>query len=267
MKTSSLTGSKPARRYDLDWLRMLAILAVFLYHSARFFDLEDWNVKNATTYFGVEVVKMFVALWGMPLIFVISGASTFYALRPHGAGKFVKDRALRLLVPLIAGIFTHVMVQVYVERVSHGQFSGTFFEFIPHYFNGLYGFGGNLAWMGLRLWYLEILFVFSVLLLPLFQWLKHGAGRRVLRGLAEFSAKPLAVYVLALPIIVLLSAIDPDSFIGLLEIGNWRLVIYIVFFGYGFVLTAHEDVSQMIKRQRWLSSIVGAILFLVLGAM
>ena len=27
------------RRYDLDWLRVLAILAVFIYHSFRFFPI------------------------------------------------------------------------------------------------------------------------------------------------------------------------------------------------------------------------------------
>jgi hypothetical protein len=60
----------------------------------------------------------------------------------HGAGNLqellggVSAQVLRLLVPLLVGIFTHIMLQVYLERVSHGQFSGSFFEFIPHYFDG-----------------------------------------------------------------------------------------------------------------------------------
>ncbi len=37
------------RRYDLDWLRVGAILAVFVFHSSRFFDTTDWHVKNPTT--------------------------------------------------------------------------------------------------------------------------------------------------------------------------------------------------------------------------
>jgi peptidoglycan/LPS O-acetylase OafA/YrhL len=45
-------NAKPGtqRRYDLDWLRVFAILAVFFYHSARFFDLGGWHIKNAVTY-------------------------------------------------------------------------------------------------------------------------------------------------------------------------------------------------------------------------
>src|SRR6187549_3429132 len=113
------------RRYDLDWLRVLAILAVFVFHSGRFFDQGDWHVKNPTTYLGVQIWTTFLVNWIMPLIFVISGASTFYALGARGAGRFIKDRVLRLLVPLVVGIFTHVMVQVYLERVSHRQFNGS----------------------------------------------------------------------------------------------------------------------------------------------
>ena len=67
------------RRNDLDWLRVLAILAVFVFHSGRFFDLGGWHVKNPTTYFGVQVWITFLANWLMPVVFAISGASLFYA--------------------------------------------------------------------------------------------------------------------------------------------------------------------------------------------
>jgi peptidoglycan/LPS O-acetylase OafA/YrhL len=164
-----------SRRYDLDWLRVFAILAVFFYHSARFFDLDSWHIKNAVTYGWVQARSDFMALWMMPLIFLISGASIFYALNKGGPGLFVKDKVLRLFIPLLAGIFTHVTLQVYLERVSRGQFVGTYFEFLPHYFDGLYteGGSGNFAWMGLHLWYLLVLFAFSLLLLPLFYALKR----------------------------------------------------------------------------------------------
>ena len=36
-----------------------------------------------------------------------------------------EDKVLRLLVPLLVGVFTFSVTQVYVERVSHGQFQGT----------------------------------------------------------------------------------------------------------------------------------------------
>ena len=49
------------RRYDLDWLRVLAILSVFIYHSTRFFNLGDWHVKNIVTYPWVELWNQFAS--------------------------------------------------------------------------------------------------------------------------------------------------------------------------------------------------------------
>jgi peptidoglycan/LPS O-acetylase OafA/YrhL len=73
-----------ARVYYLDWLRVLAILFVLVYHSTRFFNPEDWHVKNPITYQWVEWWNRFAGAWMMPLIFVISGASLFYAVGKGG---------------------------------------------------------------------------------------------------------------------------------------------------------------------------------------
>jgi len=53
-----MTSKTLRRRYELDWLRVLAILVVFLYHSTRFFNLGDWHVKNVDTYVWVELVVL-----------------------------------------------------------------------------------------------------------------------------------------------------------------------------------------------------------------
>ena len=33
----------------MDWLRVLGMMVVFLFHNARFFDTEGWHVKSART--------------------------------------------------------------------------------------------------------------------------------------------------------------------------------------------------------------------------
>jgi hypothetical protein len=172
---------------------------------------------------------------------------------------------LRLLVPLVVGIFTHVAVQVYLERVSHHQFVGTFFEFLPHYFNAPYdGRTGNFAWMGLHLWYLLVLFVFSLLLLPLFRWLK-GRGARALSKFGDVLALPLMVYALAIPIALLMVNLNPRTPLGMRDMGGWPLPIYLLFFIYGFVVIAHAGLQQRIMQQRWLSLALGAVCFVVLA--
>jgi glucan biosynthesis protein C len=254
------------RRYDLDWLRVLAILTIFVFHNGRFFDTEDWQVKNPTTYFGMDVWTYFLAAWIMPLIFVISGASIFYALGKGGAGKFVKDRALRLLVPFLVGICTHIALQEYVEYRFWGRFRGSFWAFLPHYFDGFRDFGGNFAWTGLHLWYLLVLFIFSLVFLPLFLWLKGSSGSRLLDWLGGFLAKPGAVYLLALPGTLLVPYLNPNGFLTSRDWGGWGLPVYIPFFLAGFLFVTHESLQATIRRQRWFSLVAGSVLFITLLA-
>jgi len=250
------------RRYDIDWLRVLAILAVFVFHSTRFFDLGDWHVKNPATYSAVQVWIEFASSWLMPFVFVISGASLFYAVGKSGAGQFIKDKVLRLLVPLVVGVFTHVALQVYLDRITHLQFSGSFFDFLPHYFEGIYGFGGNFAFHGMHLWYLLVLFVFSIVLLPLFLLLKSKMGSRVLAKLMDLVALPGLVYVLALIILLSWKLIDHNSLLGFDKF-DWNLGVYMSFFLFGFAIMASERLQQSIQRLRWIS-LLGAITMTVI---
>jgi len=253
------------RRYELDWLRALAILAIFVYHCALIFAPDPFSIKNSITYQFIDDVSDFAAIWGLPLIFIISGASVFYALGKVGPGKYLKGIAVRLLVPLTIGTFTHIAFQVYLERLHKGEFSGSFFDFYPHYFVGMYGFGGNFAWMGLHLWYLEALFLFALLCLPLFVWLKKsGSGQRVLQGLGDFLAKPGGAFLLALPPTVLFNLLDPNGW-GTTVLGGWSIFIYLSFFLSGFVIVSNERLQASIKSWRWISLTAGVLLAPAIG--
>ena len=247
-------NAKPVtqRRYDLDWLRVCAVLGVFFFHSLHFFDPGDWSVKNLTTYPWVGWLMGVLGLWLMPLIFVVSGASVFYASRKGNATGFLKDKVLRLFIPLLVGAFTFSTTQVYVERVSHGQFQGTFFQFLPHYFDGLYfeGGTGNFAFHGMHLWYLLVLFVFTLLLMPLFWWLKGTVGGNVLRRLGDVLALPGALILLIVPTVILQNITDCDALGGDFKLGGWRLVQYLWFFLAGYLIVSHARLQQRIIQAR-----------------
>lgn len=241
------------RRFDLDWLRGFAVFAVFaLHHATRFFDTDDWFIKNAVTYPFMQVWLEFCTSWGMPLILIISGASAFMALDRYRPGKYLGGLFLRLFVPLIVGMFTHVALHIYLEHLHKGTFSGSFFAFYPHYFEGMYGFGGNFAWMGSHLWYLELLFILSLLFLPLFVWFKRTPlGGRVLQRMGDVLVNPASVLLLALPAIALILNLD-EAGAGNTSLGGWSLFIYPLFYIGGFVILSNERLQQHIVQMRWM---------------
>jgi hypothetical protein len=107
---------------------------------------------------------------------------------------------LRLFVPFVFAIFVLSPLQVYLERINHGQFSGSFFQWFPHYFEGLNGLeeGGNFDVTGLHLWYLIVLFLYSLLFLPLFLLLRSNVGRPIVRGIGSILKIPGLIYVMGL---------------------------------------------------------------------
>ena len=237
------------RRHDIDWLRVLAMLSVFLFHCARFFDYEDWHVKNLQTSFGFTVFVGILVQWIMPIFFVLSGQSTWFALRFRSAGQYIGERSKRLFIPLVFGIFVLIPPQVYIELVSHGRFVGSFFRFYPHYFDGFYGFGGNFAWMGLHLWFLLVLFLFSLATLPLLLFLRGEGRSRFIQKMARVFEKPGAILLWVLPLAVMEFSFHPAG-LGRRDMGGWNVFVYLMFFLYGFLLASDEMYRRTVEKNR-----------------
>jgi peptidoglycan/LPS O-acetylase OafA/YrhL len=250
------------RRYELDWLRVWAILIVFIYHSTRFFNLGDFHVKNVNTFVWVEIWNVFATRWMMPLFFVISGASLFYAIGKSGGwSRFYNDKFLRLMIPVLFASVTHGALQVYLERLTHGQFSGSFFSFLPKYFNGVYlgiGMPGNFAFHGMHLWYLLFLFIYSLICYRFFIWLK-GSGREILNRITTFFTMPGLIYLgFPVPLLIMKVLIPPT----VIDVGNggWGFLYYIWFLISGFMIVSSDQLQKHIKNLRWISLLLGVII-------
>ena len=186
------------RLYYVDWLRAIAIAFIFLYHNNRFYNASDWHISNAQLSLGSAIFVDTLNIFIMPLFFFLSGAAIFYSLKSRPVVAFLKERVLRVMVPwVILGMFVIGPIQVYLERLTHGQFTGSFFQFYwQRYFQGLYGLtpGGNFAFAGMHLWYLMLLFIFSLLFLPLFLPNKR-TGQSILSKVGARLARPWGLLV------------------------------------------------------------------------
>ncbi len=255
-------ASRTDRLYYLDWLRVFAILLVFLVHCSKIFDYDTTVVFNTIRSPILSVFRDFSLLWVMPLFFVLSGAAVFLSKGTDKKWEFITSRFLRLLVPLIIiGTFIINPLYVYIERLSSGEVASGFFQWYPHFFDGMYGFGGNFAPLGqgTHLWYLEFLFVYSLILLPLFARSKKR-GMSYLSKLSIHFEKPRALLFLFLPISAFAAAFEIIGLGGLRVMGGWDPISYLLFFAYGYLIFSNAKIGETIKKYSLIYLAVAIIL-------
>jgi len=238
------------RLYFLDWLRVFAILVVFFIHSSKIFDYHTTVVFNTVRSPVLSAFRDFSLLWVMPLFFIISGAAVVLSKRSDKTGGFIKSRFLRLIIPLIfLGTFIINPLYVYIERLFSGETASGFFQWYPQYFDGFYGFGGNFAPLGhgTHLWYLEFLFIYSLILLPLFVQSKKR-GTSFLSRLSIHFEKPWALFFLFLPISAIAAAFEIFGLGGVRGMGGWDPISYLLFLSYGYLIFSNEKIGGTIKK-------------------
>lgn len=247
----------PTRRHDIDALRVIAFALLILYHVGMFYVAEwDWHVKSAYLSEWLQVPMNFLNRWRMPLLFLLSGIAIGLFDPRRGPWRFVRERTVRLLLPLAFGILTVVSVQAYCQGVSNGKVEPGFGAFLWRYwqfrpwpegaFDGWqYGFTWN------HLWYLPYLWCYSVLLALSLPVLHSRVGERVraafgnLRGMAR-------VVVPALPLIAafLWLADDFPSTHSLVD--DWfNHAYYLTIFVYGYWIARDAGWWRTLAQARW----------------
>jgi len=241
-------ATRKDRLYYLDWFRVFAMFLVFLVHCSKIFDYDTIVVFNTVRSPVLSAFRDFSLLWVMPLFFVVSGAAVFLSKGADKKWEFIKSRFLRLLVPLIlVGTFIINPLYVYIERLSSGQAASGFFQWYPRFFDGMYGFGGNFAPLGqgTHLWYLEFLFVYSLILLPFFIRSKK-LGISYLSKLSIHFEKPWALFFLFLPISAVAAAFEIIGLGGVRVVGGWDPISYLLFFSYGYLIFSNTRIQETI---------------------
>ena len=176
---------KKERRYDIDWIRVIAFDFLIIYHVGMFFVPWEYHIKNNEIVDWLRWPMMFVNQWRLPILFVVSGMGTYFALKNKTGANYIKERFTRLFIPLIFGILIIVSPQIYVERLAQGKISGSFIQFYPQFFQGIYP-EGNFSWN--HLWFLPYLLLMSLVATPLFLNLRKE-GNNFLKSLNNFVKK------------------------------------------------------------------------------
>jgi peptidoglycan/LPS O-acetylase OafA/YrhL len=181
------------RRPELDWLRVVAIAILHVFHVGMIFNRWDFHLKNPDPLPIIEEPMAFLHQVRMPLLMVIAGIATAIALERRSIGALAVDRIKRLLVPLVFGMLVIVPPQIYIERITSGGYTGSYLEFYRSVFELRPYPAGSLSWH--HLWFVAYLFVYCMLALPLFAGMATAPGRRLLGWLDRAWARGWIVVV------------------------------------------------------------------------
>jgi glucans biosynthesis protein C len=266
----------PTRRPELDVMRAFVVAGLVVFHSAMVFASgASWFINDPKPSPGFTVFLLWGSLWGMPLLFLVSGMGARYALRSRSAGAFLRERLARLGVPLFTGLVLVVAPMFYLNRLGQPGFHEPYWRFWLRFLNpaaiatgiparGSWRSGGD-EFDPAHLWFLFSLLVFSVVLVPAFGWLRRPHGARLIDRLAGLTERrpAAALLVAAAPIMAVEAALGPDK-----NTGGWERLTYLVFFLYGYLLACDRRFEHTLRRLRWwaLGSAVSASVLLAMAA-
>jgi glucan biosynthesis protein C len=287
--TASSTTA-PARRYELDWLRVLVVLCLIPYHAAGIFSASaDLYVKDPQAGLQLNALATFFEDWAMPLLFLVAGAGARYSLSERTAGQYLGERASRLLIPFLFGTLFIVPIQDYfavlsdpsllkqsLVPISDPHLLDSYPRFYLQYLLGYWYYLGHYStqlefvFWG-HLWFIARLILYAVAMLPLFLVLGTRWGGRLISLLARILARRGALLLFALPLGLAVMGLRSDQFVSLLADWqfkpNWsQLGFLLIFYLYGYLLFADRRFIETIRRSGPLALVLGVVAYFVLLA-
>ncbi|MDT0643964.1 acyltransferase family protein [Zunongwangia sp. F363] len=255
---------KNVRRYDLDWLRVLVFALLIIYHVGMFFVPWEWHIKNNEISESLTIPMLFLNQWRIPLLFIISGMGTCFALSKRTWWQFVKERHNRLMVPLLVGMIVVVAPQVYIERILDGSATGNYLDFYLYdYFTKKPYPEGNFSWH--HLWFLPYLFIYSILLSPVFILFRKFPQNIFVHLMRKLISTKGGIFLLLLPLLLIFLLLEPLFPVTHSLVGDWYyLALNFIFFFYGYLFISFKNAFwKMVNRCRKTALAIGMISFFI----
>jgi peptidoglycan/LPS O-acetylase OafA/YrhL len=184
------------RRHDIDWLRVIAIGLLVIYHIAVGF--QPWGVfirfiQNNETLVWIWTPMAMLNVWRIPLLFFVSGMGVYFAIQRRDWKTLLLERSKRILIPYIFGMLIIVPLHTFLWQNYYAQDIN--YEISPGH-----------------LWFLGNIFVYVLLFFPLFFYLKKHKNGKFHRFLEKLLGNPLGLLILFIPFIAEAMLVNPESF-------------------------------------------------------
>ncbi len=238
------------RKHYIDNLRWMLLVLLIPYHTAM-----AWNVWGEPNYIIlgesrlISSIVVFFSPYFMPLMFVLAGISTKFALQKRTIKEYLAERVERLLVPCLFGTIVLMPIMSYIADKFNCGYNG---GFLRHYavfftkFTDLTGADGGFSFG--QFWFLLYLMVISVLSAAVFALTRKTNTKQ------QKEIPFWVVIILGLPLPMLSE---------LLSIGGKSLVEFTYLFLLGYFVFSNEDTMKKAEKNCLLLFGIGFVASLV----
>jgi peptidoglycan/LPS O-acetylase OafA/YrhL len=234
------------RRYDIDWIRVIAIGLLVVYHIGIGF--QPWGVfiqfiQNDQPLNGLWIPMSMLNIWRIPLLFFVSGMGLCFALRKRNWWQLMLERSRRILLPFIFGIIFVVPVHIFIWQMYYKQ--DLVYTIHP-----------------VHLWFLGNIFIYVIVLSPLFFYLKKNENGKIHRWVQILFRNPLGLLFIIVAFILEATIIRPDTY------ETYSMTLHGFFMGmlafmFGFlIIYSGENFWKTVLRMRWFLISSALVLFL-----
>ncbi|MEM6738090.1 MAG: acyltransferase family protein [Bacteroidota bacterium] len=207
------------RRYDIDWLRVIAIGLLLIYHIAIIF--QPWAVfvgfmRSNELMEGLWTPMTLLNVWRIPLLFFVSGMGVYFAMRKRNVKQLLLERGKRILLPYLFGIVAVVPLHFFIFQDFYGQ-NMSYFAHPAH------------------LWFLGNIAIYISILFPLFFYLMRKQDGKFKRALSQIMSNPLGPVTISIFFVLEVVLVKPDIFSLYAQTGHGYAMGFLAFF-MGFIL-------------------------------
>lgn len=235
------------RRYDIDWLRVIAIGLLIFYHIG--FVFLPWGVfigfiQNDESIQGLWNPMSLVNIWRIPFLFFVSGMGVSFAIRKRSWRQLILERSRRILLPFLFGIIAIVPLHLFIWQKFYNQ---------------------DLAYsiQVSHLWFLANIFIYVVLLSPLFYYIKRNPRGKISKWIEKLFRNPLGLLVVLAAFVIEAIWVNPEVYeTYAMTLHGFLLGLLAFLFGFLFIQSG-DLFWQTVKRWRWIFLTLAVALFVV----
>ena len=236
------------RRYDIDWLRVIAIGLLLIYHVAIGF--QPWGIfigfiQNGEPLEAIWAPMSLLNVWRIPLLFFVSGMGVCFAIRRRNFKELFIERSKRILMPFMFGMLVIVPLHVFLLQDYYQQ---------------------DLEYLWLNpwhLWFLGNIFIYVLVLSPVFFYLKKKQRSKLHLAMDKLFGNPLGLLVIMIPFVLEALIVNPESF-ETYAMTTHGFVLGLIAFLTGFCCVySGATFWQMVKRWKWILLLLALALYVI----